>query len=386
MSATNVKTANPVVDNPVASALDALKSGKDVETAVYGSSSAPKAEAGASLPAEADESGFNVDSFMSGDEAPVQQDNSIEGGVSEESTLDEKVPNSASTPTADIEEIIITDDSGKKKLKVDWSDRERLKKYVQQAAGMRKFQAERDQLTTKLKTIEPEYQDLKKSWGAIEEAFSKGGIKALVNLLANDAQGYDKHLQAEITRIRAREAATPAELERMDLEEKLSLERKERELLQKRVEEDLRRSQEEREVASLKSLEAQVHPAFDKYRFAGKLGDDVVEARLDQAVWDQALKRLEEYPDDVELTPSLIDREFRDVANSFRKIINKQAEVKANKVVTSKKIAAQESAAAVAVNGMMANTAQSAEKFKQDIRKGDLTSALRDMMTGKFKF
>jgi hypothetical protein len=386
MSATNVKTANPVVDNPVASALDALKSGKDVESAVYGSSSAPKAGAGSIDATEVDESGFSVDSFMSGDEAPIQQDNSIEGGVSEESTLDEKVPNSQAKPAGDIEEIIITDDSGKKKLKVDWSDREKLKKYVQQAAGMRKFQAERDQLTTKLKTIEPEYQDLKKSWSAVEEAFSKGGIKGLVNLLAGDAQGYEKHIQSEVARIKAREAASPSELERMDLEEKLTLERRERELLQKKVEEDLRRSQEEREVASLKSLESQVHPAFDKYRFAGKLGDEVVEARLDQAVWDQALKRLEQYPDDVELTSTLIDREFREVANSFRKIINKQAEQKANKVVTSKKIAAQENAAAAAMNSMMANTAQSTEKFKQDIRKGDLTSALRDMMTGKFKF
>lgn len=385
MSATNVKTANPVVDNPVASALDALKSGKDVESAVYGSSSASSAGAGASQPTEADESRFNVDSFMSGEEAPVQQDSSIEGGVSEQSTLDENIPNSAAKPAADIEEIIITDDSGKKKLKVDWSDRERLKKYVQQAAGMRKFQAERDQLTTKLKTMEPEYQDLKKSWGAIEEAFSREGIRGLVNLLANDPQGYDRHLQAEVNRIRAREAATPSELERMDLEEKLTLERREREMLQKKVEADLKRSQEEREVASLKSLEAQVHPVFDKYRFAGKLGDEVVEARLDQAVWDQALKRLEEYPDDVQLSSTIIDREFRDVANSFRKIINKQAEVKAKQVVTSKKIAAQENAAVAAMNGMMANNAQSAEKFKGDIRKGDLTSALRDLMTGKFK-
>jgi len=385
MSATNVKTANPVVDNPVASALDALKSGKDVESAVYGTSSAPKVEAGNIGTTEADESGFNVDSFMSGDETPVQQDNSIEGGVSEQSTLDEKVPNSAAKPVADIEEIIITDDSGKKKLKVDWSDREKLKKYVQQAAGMRKFQAERDQLTTKIKSMEPEYQDLKKSWGAVEEAFTKGGIRGLVNLLANDPQGYERHLSSEISRIRAREAATPDELARMDLEEKLATERKEREILQKRVEEDLKRSQEEREVASLKSLEAQVHPVFDKYRFAGKLGDEVVEARLDQAVWDQALKRLEQYPDDVELSPSLIDREFRDVANSFRKIINKQAEAKTKQIVTSKKIAAQENAAVAAMNGMMANNAQSAEKFKGDIRKGDLTSALRDLMTGKFK-
>lgn len=385
MSATNVKTANSVVENPVAAAMEALKSGADVESAVYGSSTTPSkvVESGASSASE--EEGFNVDSFLSGDEASIKQE-SVQEDAESPSTLDEKVPNSAvMKPAADIEEIIITDDSGKKRLKVDWSDRERLKKYVQEAAGMRKFQHERDQLTSKLKTIEPEYADLKKSWGAIEEAFTKHGIKGLVNLLANDQGGYDKHIQAELARVKAREQASPAELERMDLQETLIAERREREQLQKRVEEDLKRSESAREEASLRSLESKVHPSFDRYRFAGKLGDEVIEARLDQAVWDQALKRLEEYPDHVELTPNIIEKEFRDISNSFRKIITKQAEVKAQKVVTNKKIAAQENAATAAMSSMMGNTAQSSEKFKTDIRKGDLTSALRDLMTGRFK-
>ena len=384
MSATNVKTANAVVDNPVAAAMEALKSGADVESAVYGSSTAPSkvVESGGS---DTQDEGFNVDSFLSGDEASVRQER-VQEDTESPSTLDEKVPNSAAKkPAADIEEIIITDDSGKKKLKVDFSDREKLKKYVQEAAGMRKFQHERDQLTSKLKTLEPEHADLKKSWGAVEEAFTKHGIKGLVNLLANDQSGYDKHIQSEFARIKSREAASPNELERMDLQESLISERREREQLQKRVEEDLRRSESAREEASMRSLESKIHPSFDRYRFAGKLGDEVVEARLDQAVWDQALKRLEEYPDHVELTPSVIEKEFRDISSSFRKIITKQADVAAQKVVTSKKIAAQENAATAAMSSMMGNSTQSSDKFKTDIRKGDLTSALRDLMTGKFR-
>lgn len=384
MSATNVKTANSVVENPVAAAMEALKSGADVEAAVYGSSTTPSnvVESGGS---DVQEEGFNVDSFLSGDEASIKQE-SVSEDTESPSTLDEKVPNSAARkPAADIEEIIITDDSGKKKLKVDWSDRERLKKYVQEAAGMRKFQHERDQLTSKLKTIEPEYVDLKKSWSAVEEAFTKQGIKGLVNLLAGDQNGYEKHIQAEVARVKAREQASPSELERMDLQETLIAERREREQLQKRVEEDLKRSESAREEASLRSLESKVHPSFDRYRFAGKLGDEVIEARLDQAIWDQALKRLEEYPEHIELTSNVIEKEFRDISSSFRKIITKQAEAKAQKVVTSKKIAAQENAATAAMSSMMGNTAQSSEKFKTDIRKGDLTSALRDLMTGQFK-
>lgn len=377
------KVNNAVVENPVNAAIDALRSGKDVEQAVYGTSTpAPSVE-------PTSKEGFDVDKFLSGEEgAPVSEESDNQKDLP--STLDEVVDSSSSSESApekkgDIEEILINEEGGRKKITVDWSDREKLKKYVHMAAGMRKFQAERDQVMGKLSQIEPEYKELKSSWEALENAFSQGGVKGLVNLLSGDQAGYEKHIQSEFARLKARETATPSELEKMDLEERLSIERRERERLTKQVEESLKRSQEEREQASIKSLEAQVHPAFDKYRFAGKLGDEVVEQRLDKAIWDQALRNLEEYPDNVELSSSLIDKEFREVSNSFRKIINKQAEQKAKKVVASKKVAAQESAATKAMNGYIANSASNAEKFKGDIRKGDFTSALRDLMTGKFK-
>lgn len=373
---------SPVVKNPVDAALSALQGGQDVSAAVYGE---PSAGAGETIDASDISGTESIGDLMDGVESGTEESTE---GTETPSALDSVTSDSeeAAASNSDIEDVIVSDDSGRKKVKVDWNDREKLKKYVQMAAGMRKFQAERDQLNRELSDIQPKYQDLANSWQAIEDAFSSNGIKGLINLLGGDNEAYDRHIQAEFNRLKARESASPSELERMDLEERLSSERRERERLAKQVEDSLKKAQEKEETASMKALESIVHPAFDKHRFAGKLGDEVVEARLDQAVWDQALKRLEDYPDDISLTPGIVEKEFRDVANSFRKIINKQAEQKAQKVVTKKKVAAQEAAAAKAMSGYKPKTSQASEKFKSDIRGGNLVSALSDLMTGKVKF
>jgi hypothetical protein len=373
---------NPVVPNPVDAALSALKGGNDVSAAVYGEQSSDGA--GETIDASDVSSAEAIGDLMDGVESGDTEDTT---GSESLSAMDEVTDNSEEAATSsDIEDVIVSDDSGRKKVKVDWNDREKLKKYVQMAAGMRKFQAERDRLNRELSDIQPKYKDLADSWQAIEEAFSSGGVRGLINLLGGSNDAYEKHIESEFSRLKARESASPSELERMDLEERLTNERREREKLARQVEDNLKKAQEKEETASMKALESIVHPAFDKHRFAGKLGDEIVEARLDQAVWDQALKRLEDYPDDISLTPSIVEKEFKEVANSFRKIINKQAEQKAQKVVTNKKVAAQEAAAAKAMNGYKPKTSQASEKFKSDIRGGNLVSALSDLMAGKVKF
>jgi hypothetical protein len=377
------KIVNSQVSNPVTAALDALKSGKDVESTVYGSSS-PSKSSEEPTPSEGFEKSF-TESFMDGEEG--SEASQSEGQQKDlPSSLDEIVPENAEAKDAnkDVEEIIISDESGRKKITVDWNDRTKLKKYVEMAAGMRKFQAERDRVKAELSKVQSESREYVDSWTAIETAYNKEGIKGLINLVTGEADGYDKLLQRELGKLKARETATPSELERMDLEEKFQREARERQKLQAQVEAQLKKATEEREQASLKSLESRVLPAFEKHRFAGKLGDAKVEDRLDKAIWRETLEVLENYPDHVELTPSMIEKEFREASNTYRKLINKQAEEKTKQVIQKKKVAAQETAAVKAMSGMRSNDARDA--FKNDIRKGDLTSALTSVLTGKFKF
>lgn len=386
MSGRQTPVVNAVVENPVNAALDALKSGQDPELAVYGKSGTINPtpdEVDTETSAESEPS-FNPEdegSWLSGES---QESSEAE---SEESEKPEEITDEPSQPqkkqAADIEEIIISDEEGRKKVKVDWSDREKLKKYVQMAAGMRKFQAERDRLQAELKNSQPRLQELESSWKAIEQAYQQEGIRGLVNLLSNRPDGYDQWITQEYQRRKERENASPAQIEKMDLEEKLATERRAREQLAKKVEDDMKRAEAEREQAAQKALEAKLHPAFDKYRFAGKLGDRAVEDQYDRAIWNLAISRLEEIPDTVELTSQLVEKEFRTVAMNFRKMINQQAEKKATAVVNQKKVAAQEKVATSAVNGMRNSGA--ADAFKSDIKKGDFTSALRSVLTGKVR-
>ena len=360
---------SPVVENPVAAAMAALQSGKDIDTAVYG---APAAGESTNETPESPESPESTDS--------VESTDSLSSAA-----LSENLTTDAPVATGDLEEIFISDESGRKKITVDWKDREKLKKYITMAAGMRKFQVERDKAVSELAAISPKHKDLTESWEQVESAFSSGGIKGLINLLSGSPEAYDKHLQHEIQKASIRQSATPYELERMDLEDKLSIERKEREKLTRHVEDTLKKSQQNEESASMMSLEALVHPAFDKHRFAGKLGDEVAEARLDKAIWDQALRQLEEYPEGVTITQGLVDKEFRDISNSFRKVINRQVQAKTTAAIANKKVVAQESAAARATSAFSPKASPATEKFKQDIRGGNLVSALTDFMTGKIK-
>jgi len=372
---------NAVVSNPVNAALDALKSGKDVAESVYGSKNAVN-------PSPETEKAFTSNEFMEGQDTEAAPESETGSAVeaSNPSLLDEVVSKSQADAKVKpaLEEIIISDENGRKKITVDWNDKEKLKNYVKMAAGMRKFQAERDQVQSKLKEIEPKFKDYQQVIDALEGAFSSDGIKGVVNLLTGDKDGYNKNLQKEYNRLKAREEASPAQLEKLDLEEKLQREANERIRLQKQMEEHLNRAQQANEEADKKSMESQVNPVFEKYRFAGKLGDPVMEHHLDEAIWEQVKKRFSEYPDDKEVTSQDIDKEFRTVSSMYRKIINKQADQKSRQVIEKKKQAAQENVAVKAINGIRRSS--ESEAFKNDIKSGNLTGALTSLLTGKFKF
>lgn len=379
---------DPVVSNPVNAALEAFKAGKDPETAVYGTTGTINPS---SVEASDDSSGSSEDSFfgLAEGESNVQSEESQADSEAksdvEESTDDVLSQKSEKkvAPQPEIEEIIISDEQGRKKIKVDWNDREKLKKYVQMAAGMRKFQAERDRTAAQLKAQEAKLTELETSWKSIEQAYQQEGLRGLVNLLTNKPDGYEQYMEQEVARRDRIKTASPAELEKMQIEEQLQKERRERERLEKQVNESLKKAEAEREMAQQKALESKLHPAFDKYRFAGKLNNPVVEEQYDRAVWNLTLSRLEELPEDVELTTQLIDKEFRTVASNFRSALQQQAEKKASQVVAQKRVNAQEKVASQAVNGMKSNAA--VEAFKGDIRSGNLTNALRAVLGGKVK-
>ena len=365
------------VADPVSAAFEAFKSGKDPEAAVYGTPSktssmaAPKAQ-----PA--------VGSALEAPEQEATESESPEPSSEEAAPAEAQAAEGTGLPTE--EEIVVSDDSGtRRRLKVSYTDREKIKKAYEMAAGMRKAFSERDTFKQKVSAMETDYKDLKSSWGALEEAFSKSGVAGIVNLLGGKNDAFESFMKSEVDKRNRYATASPEEKRQLDLQSQLDQERAEKKQLMDKVQADLSASQEAKKSAEQKNAESVLHPTFDKYRFTGKLGDASLEEQLDSAVWTQAREKLMALPDDTDITPAMVDKAFRETANTFRKAIDKQANTQVQQTVAKKKVAAQEAAQA-AIQGSNGGTSSASQKaVSAHMKNQDFGSLFRDVFSGKIK-
>lgn len=294
----------------------------------------------------------------------------------------EEAAPAAATADANFFEFSVTDGDGRRKVKVDLNNKEALARILPQAYGFRKMQVERDKANAKLKEVEPRLTELETQWQALERTYQEGGVEGLVDMLGGKKGHYREFLNSEIQRDARYKSATQAEKERMDLEERVAKMQRDSELREKRAAEEATKAKSEREAAELSNLESQLVPAFNKYRFAGQLGNESQEQAFDQAVWNQAIANLEKLPDDQPLTSALIEKEFKTVAMAFRAAIGKQADAKTKKVLESKKQAAQTQVAAAATRAM-SKPGAAEQSMAANIKKGGvggLTAGLLDAL------
>jgi hypothetical protein len=374
----------------IAKAVGAVSQGKDPGVAVYG-------ETGAQIDPEFIVESENVDamstestldSLLNGskqesDQTEVATSNSGNSpnkvAKSPESTELSSNKSEAKTPeekSTDIESVTITDDKGRRSVDINFADKDRLKKYVQMAHGARKWQVERDQAQSKLKEIEPKYTEISNNWNAMESAYKSQGVAGIVNLLEGRETAFNEFMDSQVKEREFRAKATPEQLRLLDSQ-------KQQAELQARLDkmaaendefkQQMTRTKQQTEEQALTSM---IHPAFTKNSFVGKLGDTQNEQLLNDLLWNRAMKRLEEYPDEIELTPDLINREFRDVAVSIQRIVKKESDKKVDQVVATKKKEATENAQHRVVNGIQGSG--SASEARGLIKKGDIGSLLKN--------
>lgn len=272
----------------------------------------------------------------------------------------------------DIEEIVVRDDQGRRKVKVDWNNRDDIKKKLKLAAGARRWQSERDQARSQLKKLE----EPAKLMGELEEAYQTRGVEGVIDRIEGREGAYQDYINKQIERHQLRENASPQELALLDKQE--AYEKQQARL--KKLEEDHRRIQEEQSskeaAVQERELRNTVEPVFNQYRFAGKLGNPDQEQMLDQMVWSSALKKLEPYEDrGDEITSDMVRRAFRSSSNSIRKMINLQSEKKVQKVIKKKKQDATEHAQRTMQRGQ-AQSKDGAD-MKDMLRKGDLSGFIK---------
>lgn len=313
-----------------------------------------------------------VDDLLPGEDAPTDSQENSDSEVSPSEAKSEEQPKTSGTK----EVITITDDKGKRKVEVDFADKDKLTKYVQMAHGARKWQAERDQARAQVEEVRGKLTELESNWKVMNEVFQNKGVEGLIDLLEGKEGAYKERLQREIQKAQFLENASPEELEAYKQREAYTQTQKELERIRRENEEFKTKMQQEKEQAELAAIESRVHPVFDRYRFADKLDSADDEQMFDEMLWTSAIKRLEPYEEQGALTPEIIEREFRAVASSIRNRIGLQAEKKASKVIEQKKKEATENVQAKVMSGYKKGGA--AEEARNLINDGNITGLLKN--------
>jgi len=293
----------------------------------------------------------------------------------------------ADASEGEVEYIDLTDETGRKRLKIDWNNRDAIKKAISMAAGARKWQAERDQLKAKLEAQETSSKDVKEAWDAVSNAYETQGIEGLVDLLAAEQGAYQKWLSSQLQRELAKRDASPDELERIQLKERLDKMERERAVEAKRLKDREEAVAKERAAAEEAQLQSIVNPAFDKVRFAGTLGNEQLEDRLDRTVWSEAidiLSSIEEQQGKQAVTPAVTRKVFQEVAESLRGALQVKAREEAAAASETRKAQAATKVAAKAQT-VQGSRQTDSESFKKNIADGNWSAALASMLSGRVK-
>ena len=314
----------------------------------------------------------------------------------ESSTTDEDSPSSSADPavgktaaTVDPslpakEELLVTLENGRKaKITADYSDREKIKKAYEMAAGMRKFQAERDQERMQAKQLQAQYGEIREVWDKLEDAYQSGGIEGLIDLLEGRPGAHSDYVSKQIERHLYKESLSPAEKAQLEYQERLESNRRAEEARDRIRRQELERMEARVAEADEKETRALITPSFERYRFKGKLGDPVAEHHFDQAVWMQALTNLEQF-DESDITPDLVDREFAKVSNAFARAAKQQATKATKQAVDTKKREAKEQAAVTAMKGMNTSGTKESDLTKR-LWAGDTANVLKELLMSKRK-
>lgn len=311
-------------------------------------------------------------------ENPASEDASSESSADVSETQENQSGQTVSAP--DIEDVFVTAEDGKRqKISVNYADREAIKRAHQQAAGFRKFQAERDNLKRELESKNAKLAEIEPHWSKLDEIYQRQGPEAVIDLLMGQPGAFDalvsKRMERETLRTKNADEAY-----RLDEAEKRAADRREREWQDQQNKKLMEGYEEKLQRANEKEAYAMLTPSFQKYSVAGKMGDSIAESRIDNAIWAQTVEVLEKMDENL-ITQEVVDREFRKVASSFTRGLQKAGKEVVKQQVAAQKSATAQKVAARATSGMQqVNT--DADLRKELWKSGSSANVLAKLLGG----
>jgi hypothetical protein len=311
-------------------------------------------------------------------EEEIEEEGSQESQASESETTEVQQPEEEQ----DVEEIAITDDTGRKKIKVNFKDRESIKKAYSMAAASRKWKLDKDRAESKVKEIEPKYQELSTLWNSVESVYKSDGVAGLVNLIEGKPEAYEEFKKKLVEEQDFLRNASPEQLDKWEFEARAKKAEQEVERLRNEVKAQVEKMQKEKEDSEMSNLNSKLVPSFNKYRLKGKLGDTELEARFDKAIWREVMDNLSAYPETVDISAH-IEAEFKKVSQLYSKGYQKAVQGKVSSVVKDKKVKAAQSMASTVNKAQKSSTED--EKVLNDLRGGNLKGAFSSLFSRGFK-
>lgn len=367
------------LDSASAAALGALKSGGNLMEAAYGGDGAINgAKNGVTSTTTDNVQRDSIDEYEAPEEAsfvaedevePVTSNDGVEEEESKESEGEAEEPAEEKSASEDVEEVVVTDDQGKRKIKIDYNDRERVKKAHIQAAGMRKFQAERDKITKEYKEYKADASPKLEKLEQLSSVFEKDGLDGMIRLLTGGKQTLDSLIE-ERNREKARiEMMSPAERRAYEKEQEAEELKARLAAVEKAEEERNNKFKQEKIETEVARVSSHMQSSFEKYRFDGRLGDPSLESRLDRMLWNDTKAALAELPEDIVITPQLIRDEFKAKFLALNSVINKKADKKVRETLDKKKVDATKHAQAKMVAGAKKSGAEN--QLREDLKSGN---------------
>ena len=282
----------------------------------------------------------NVDEEEGTSAASTEEETEDDDSTSTETDSEtEDEDDSEAEPATDIEYV----KADGKRVKVDFNNREHIKRVYSMAAGARKWQSERDTAIRERDETQAEYEKLQETWNALEAV--KDDDSALYELMTG--RTLEDRFEEWAKERTAMSRMSESELTAYQTVKEKEKELRDRERRMAEVESKLEKARERESAAERHNQQALVNPIFERHRFAGKLGDSDAEYRLDKMLWTQVVNNLQSLEN---VNTETIEKEFKQVAEDVRRVVKIQSEKETKKVVRNKKKKAAKDAADRATN------------------------------------
>ncbi len=327
--------------------------------------------------AESDEDQEELVDPTEEDKEPPKEEDTEE--IAPDLELDSE-PEDSKSKSDDIEFI----KAGNKKIKIDYNDRAKTKKAYEMAAGMRKFQSERDEA---IKERDESVEGGKKDREIIEACDKFVADEDDFGLFNYVSGGKDLNeiIEKEIEKRGELARMSPEELSAYKNKEVLDAKMKE---LDKRNEAILAReekAQSDLNTSEINRQQSMINSVFNDNRFHGQFGEGAKarkdELKADRMLWKACIDTLSGYET---IDKELIDKVVADEAASLRALINVQADRKANK---TRKTVQKEAKAKVQEEVFdSGDKRQQKARLQSQIKEKDMKGALADLLGGNSIF